>query len=543
MNILLVEDEPPILRELEHYIRKFGEPYEIIATASDGQRAKELIDEYQDRIDYLLTDIQIPMMNGLELVEYVKNHYPAIICSILTGFNDFSYVQKGLRLKIHDYILKPIEEDILRKQLKDVYEHKCLDCAKSEIITGYSGTPSFSDELYLNYRQLLVNIGQFSNRAEQLLDEAAASKDSGKLESKLHQFQNRFSKYWIIRDKNCRTYFILFSFNKKQLRECHAFYYELYEALSRVFPMITVIPSDTRITLDNISNSIQNQSKSIYKNILFAQSSFIPLESRAAKSEDMLALASDKVSSSTLIRCKYRSSDSGLASDKVSSPSLQESAVPVDSIMQLCKLFNSGSREMFHSELYAFINQLKFRSLKQKTLATCLLTLFTECTVPYLHYNSIQQIEPYKIIDDIIMLSGSYESLYTNLVSIFDDILATIVNETGTMKGKSSTFVQVNDYIKKHYADAINTKTIADKFGFTPAYLSKLFREYKEITPSEYISLLRIGKAKELLKNCPALSVREIAAVTGYDDPLYFSKVFKKLVGVTPKTYQTEQDR
>lgn len=517
MNILLVEDEPPILRELEHYIKKFGGPYDIIATASDGQRAKELIDEYQDKIDYLLTDIQIPMINGLELVEYVKNHYPTIICSILTGFNEFAYVQRGLRLKVHDYILKPIEEDTLLKQLKDVYEHKCLDCAKSEIITGYAGTPSFSDELSLNYRQLLVNIGQFSNRTAHLLDETTASKDSGKLENQLRRFQNRFSKYWIIRDKNCHTYFILFSFDKKQLRECDAFYYEFYLSLSRVFSMVTVIPSDTRITLDNISSNIQNQSKSIYRNILFAKSSFIPLESRNTE-------------------------DRNLSLDGVPSCPSQEPSIPVDRIMQLCRLFNSCSREMFHSELYAFLNQLKFCSLKQKTLATCLLTLFTECTVPYLHYNSIQQVEPYKIIDDIIMFSGSYESLYANLVSIFDDILATIANETGNIKGKGNTFVQVNDYIKNHYADAINTKTIADKFGFTPAYLSKLFREYKELTPSEYISLLRINKAKELLKNCPSLSIREIAAATGYDDPLYFSKVFKKLVGVTPKAYQAEQD-
>lgn len=510
MNILLVEDEPPILRELEHYIRKFGEPYQILATASDGKSAKELIDKYQDRIDYLLTDIQIPMMNGLELVEYVKSRYPAIVCSVLTGYNDFSYVQKALRLKILDYILKPIDENVLKSQLKDAYELKCLDYAKSEIITGYSADSSFTGELSLNYRQVLINIGQFSYKSEQSTDENTSSEDFSALEYILKTFQNHFIKYWIIRDKNCRTYFVLFSFNRTQLQKCIPFYYALYEALCKRYPMVTIVSSDARITLDNIKANIQNLSKYVSKRILFAQSSFFQID------------------------------DSEI--DKADSPALKQS-VPIDGIMQLCRQFTNGNRDMFHIELYRFIKQLELHSIRQKTLEIYLLTLFTECTVSFLHYDSVQKIEPYNIVDDIIMLSDSYENLYTNLASIFDDILATIINETRNIKGKSSTFIQINEYIKKHYTDPINTKTIADSFGFTPAYLSKLFREYKTITPSEYITSLRINKAKELLKSSRSLSIKEVAAVIGYDDPLYFGKVFKKLVGITPKTFQLKQGK
>lgn len=512
MNILLVEDEPPILRQLEHYIHKFGEPYHIIATASDGQIARELIDKYQDRIDYLLTDIQIPMMNGLELVEYVRNYYPGIICSVLTGYSDFTYVQKALRLKILDYILKPIEEDVLRNQLKEVYEHKCLDYAKTEIITGYSAVTGFSEELSLNYRQILVNIGQFSHKADQVSDDNTASKDFRILEVTLRAFRTRFIKYWIIRDKNCHSYFILFSFNKKQLTECMSFYYDLYEAAGLHFPMVTVIPSDVRITLDNINRNIQNLSKYANNRILFAQSSFIRL------------------------------GDTKNDSDQRPAPecTAADYTLPVDSIAQLTRLFTNGSRNMFHTELHQFIDRLKTHPVKQKTLRIYLMTLFTECTVPYLHYDSVQQIEPSNMIDDIIMLSASYDSLYANLVSIFDDFFATVINETRNVMGKSDTFLQINDYIKKHYTEDINTRTIADRFGFTPAYLSKLFREYKKITPSEYISKLRIDKAKELLRSNQSLSSKEVAGAAGYDDPLYFSKVFKKLVGKTPKAYQTE---
>ncbi|WFR57297.1 helix-turn-helix domain-containing protein [Anaerocolumna sp. AGMB13025] len=509
MNILLVEDEPPILRELEHYIKKFGEPYHIIATAADGQKAMELIDKYQTKIDYLLTDIQIPMVNGLELVEYVKSRYPSIICSILSGYNDFSYVQKALRLKILDYILKPIEEEVLQNQLKDAYESKCLDYAKSEIITGYTANSSFSQELSLNYRQLLINIGQFSYKSDQYLEEKTANVHFKTLESTLRLFWNQFIKYWIIRDKNCHTYFVLFSFNKKQLENCNTFFRSLYDTLSHKFPMVTVICSEEQITLDTINPSIQKLSKYTDKKILFAKSSFMQMNSIENKTDAQVP----------------------------------EYSVQIDNIMQLSKHFLNGNRNTFHTELKHFIKELELKPVKQKTLGIYLLTLFTECTVPYLHYDSVQKIEPYNIVNDVLMLSVSYESLYANLISIFDDILATIINETGNIKDKSTTFLQINDYIKKHYTDTINTKIIADKFGFTPAYLSKLFREYKKITPSEYISELRINKAKELLTNNSSLSVKEVAAAAGYEDQLYFSKVFKKLVGITPKAYQLGQDK
>lgn len=508
MNILLVEDEPPILRELEHYIKKFGEPYHILATATDGNRAREIIDEYQDKIDFLLTDIQIPIINGLELVEYVRKRYPSIICTVLTGYSDFAYVQKALRLKILDYILKPIEEEILQKQLKDAYEQKCLDSAKSELITGYTAAPASSGELSLNYRQVLINIGQFSNKTDLSHDGTVSSGNAKMLEEILRRFRTRFMKYWMIRAKNCYSYFVLFSFNSRQAGQRYSLYHELYQALTRHFPVITFVSSDTPVILHNINKNMQELSKCIYKNILFAKSSYI------------------------------QAGEEALFQD---TPGQSEGSAATHSIMQLSKLFINGSRDLFLSELFQFLQPLRLHSIRQNTMGVYLLTLLTECTLPYLHHAPIQQMEPYKIIEDILMLSTSYESLYTNLVSIFDDILATIANETGSTRGKSTTFLQINDYIKKHYADAINTKTIADHFGFTPAYLSKLFREYKEITPSEYISRLRISKAKELLHNNSSISVREIAAAIGYDDPLYFSKVFKKLVGVTPKAYQLDQ--
>ena len=93
-------------------------------------------------------------------------------------------------------------------------------------------------------------------------------------------------------------------------------------------------------------------------------------------------------------------------------------------------------------------------------------------------------------------------------------------------------------YIQTHYKDALSTKMLALKFGLVPSYLSKLFQDYKGLTPNHYIQEIRIEKAKELLADCPGMMTKDIALMIGYADPSYFSKVFKKSTGVYPSEYR-----
>ena len=94
-------------------------------------------------------------------------------------------------------------------------------------------------------------------------------------------------------------------------------------------------------------------------------------------------------------------------------------------------------------------------------------------------------------------------------------------------------------YIREHYMDDIDFSVLSNKLGFSSAYLTKIFGKYVHVTPLRYLTNVRINEAKHLLLNTN-LSIREIGEKVGYPDQFYFSKTFRKIVGINPTTFRSQ---
>ncbi len=509
MNILLVEDEPPILRELTHYIHGFGEPYHILGTALDGQHAREIIDERGDEIDFILTDIQIPIMTGLELIAYVRQKHPRILCSILTGFNEFTYAQQALRMQVMDYISKPIDEEELRRLLQKAYEQTCLKSIARTTVRSPGDSDSAAPakdttaDVASEYRILLLNFGQFAYRTEYPCPQLQEKDSLRHLEKLLNTHASLYQKWWMIRDANNHSCFVLFSFSDEQLHQVSRLWQVLYHDLCRDFSMITMVTSSRTVGLATINDSIRQLSQCVSHHILFASSSLLCLE----ETSDPPPLSRER------------------------------HEALLQAIRRLAALLVQCRMDLLRRESDVFFDLLRSSPITQEALYQLLHTLFSECALASFQYSALRDMLYNDVIDDLLLLSGSWEELQESLLSIFEDLCGTIANESSTKNSKTGLLIRVDHYIQEHYMDDINTQSIAKDFGFTPAYLSKLFRDYRKVTPSEYITSLRIGRARDLLAAPNAPSVKEVAAAVGYEDPLYFSKVFKKETGLSPKNY------
>ncbi|MEO0278133.1 MAG: helix-turn-helix domain-containing protein [candidate division WOR-3 bacterium] len=96
----------------------------------------------------------------------------------------------------------------------------------------------------------------------------------------------------------------------------------------------------------------------------------------------------------------------------------------------------------------------------------------------------------------------------------------------------------LQQFMKEHYVEDINLNFLAEQFGYSASYLSKLFAKHVGVSPGRYLIELRMNRAKYLLKNCRDLSVKQIAEAVGYPDPCYFSRMFKKFTGKSPQEFR-----
>lgn len=120
VRVLVVEDEPIILRHVMRKVEKLGAPIRVVGGAESAAQATEMLVEYNP--DVLLTDIEMAGKNGLELIEYAKQLMPNLRVIILSGYSSFEYAQAALRYGVDDYLLKPVGEASLQQVFDRVIE-------------------------------------------------------------------------------------------------------------------------------------------------------------------------------------------------------------------------------------------------------------------------------------------------------------------------------------------------------------------------------------------------------------------------------------
>jgi len=111
INILVVEDEKTVNQSISAFVAELGHPYHLVGSASNGLSAIQLLERHHLHI--VLTDIRMPQMDGLELLERIHARWPEVKVVIISGYNDFKYAQKALKYGATDYLLKPLKKEEL----------------------------------------------------------------------------------------------------------------------------------------------------------------------------------------------------------------------------------------------------------------------------------------------------------------------------------------------------------------------------------------------------------------------------------------------
>ena len=120
-RVLLVDDEENVLEILKSTIQWQELGVELLLTAQDGQHALEIME--QQRIDLLITDIEMPCLDGISLIRQVRTLYPDTRCILLTAYGEFEYAREAISMGVENYLLKPVAKEEVEKTIKKALDN------------------------------------------------------------------------------------------------------------------------------------------------------------------------------------------------------------------------------------------------------------------------------------------------------------------------------------------------------------------------------------------------------------------------------------
>jgi two-component system response regulator YesN len=527
IKILLVDDEKIIRKGLAKIIEKLDGDFEVIGEAGNGLQALELVRQICP--DIVITDIRMPKMDGLQLVQSLEEQYPDIKKIILSGFDDFEYARKAMRFKTSDYLLKPVDEACLHELLK-----KTSETIRNEI------------EQRLAAASLKDQIGQSQPILRQVFLRALVVE--GKYQSLLHDELVQLSAVNDIKFNNQAYYVLLIC--AEHTSDQQGFIVPPAEWLPHLDGLLTnLIRSSSLIEGNNLVvicglpehdadiissifdrlNDAGNQGPDYRFIISSGQVMQEPAELKKSYDSALLALSQHFYQPQTTI----------FHYDAIANPfnASLPSGVTERFNQQLISIFETQNIQKIQPIVCDYmavigkywLNPIEVRRIIDESCASMrsINPRFRQAHEE-VHGDSRRLALELKQITTLDQ-TGSY------LVSFFTTILNQIKKHSGQ---KDKRIIEViKNHIQDHYMEEITLNSLSQIVYISPNYLSEVFKEQTGESIVDYITRLRIIKAKEMLKDIQ-VKVYEVCKLVGYEDPAYFSKVFRKVVGVSPTEYR-----
>ncbi|WP_219835467.1 response regulator [Paenibacillus sp. R14(2021)] len=526
---IIVDDEAVVRVGLKNTIDWREHGFELIGDYANGREAWEAIE--QDKPDLVISDISMPFMDGLELAGLVVESYPYIKIIILTGFDQFDYAQQALRLKVSDFILKPITAREIRQLLDKVRGEMDEERQRREDLSRLQSQLKQSVPLLKErFLERLVAVGlgkaEIDDRfayfglpplAANTVVVAADIDDFGEREllSYEHDVEFlRFAAFDIFEEIAEREQAIVFRTREERMvaiLSLNGSENDLYEAAFRFAEAVRY---------------------HIEKFLKFTVTAGV---GRICHSAEMLPASYKGALSALDYRFLYGKNQVLGILDMEGQPD----AVPPPSWdRKLVSIVKTGSIQEAHDLIGRGIAELK---QSRVPIEACF--LYMQKIVLTL-MNAIQDVVAHDreaSIDSQMMLMDVYS--YKTLDEIegwLKQVVYAVMTEIADNRNHF-TSMQIHravEYIETNYAnDKMSLQDLCRHVLMSTSYFSLVFKQQTGETFIEYLTGVRMAKAKELLQST-SLKSYEIACQVGYSDPNYFSLLFKKRAGVTPKEYR-----
>ncbi|MCC3355888.1 response regulator transcription factor [Bacillus sp. REN16] len=512
-KVLLVDDEKIITEGMSKVINWKSMGTTLMATARNGIEAFNLIE--QEKPDIVVSDIKMPGMNGLQLVEKVHQVYPEIRFVLLTGFSEFDFAKQAMSYGVKHYLLKPCNE----KSIMDAIVELCDDLTQERN----------REEFVCNMKNTLANVMPYAK--EQLLKEFITNHYENR---DLEYYQNLFQ----VDIQSAHVRVVLFQLEGEYEFEQVFAIKNIAEQILTPYIMSCTVGKMVLFLIEDCGVELSLQSKISKIKDTFFQYYF--LDSTVAVSDGGDISHANNLYKEALDCLSYRFylGEGGVITKKDISDhhEISEEQFYYDD-QKFCRLVKAGSGEEVQKELHSFFNRLLYLKQDINITKSYVIQLYNAM----IRLCEVKQMNTYLTSLTSLLEMDTIQQMKSYFENVAKEITLAFYSQN---KNKHSTIInKVIDIIHKHIGNQnLSLHWVSNEMLYMNAdYLGKLFKKETGEKFSHYITKQRIELAIQLIDQESDVKVFEIAEKIGYgDNPQYFSQVFKKHTGYTPSEYKRE---
>lgn len=486
-TVLIVEDEKMIRQGIKTMIMRSGVPVEVIIECSNGENALEVIRE--QHVDVMFTDIRMPKMNGIELVQKMQSceHVPLTVA--ISGYDDFSYAVEMLRNGVREYILKPIEREKIVEVLTKL-DHE-LESKKERVET-------YQKIGYQQMKHLMLN------------DEVT--------EEELLTIEKQYNDHFYRQEyrlccQNCRK--------RTGLSE------ENYILLEKITDSdIFIVPEDTMELL--LKNELQHGYVGVsaghqgIRELRKAYLEAVAMRKRAFVRNRPVAVY-------------------GEGEDRIPEGLLADAAKLTEEAARLSRVQLLGTEHTDELEKCwkQFFFEVKNGRIKETEFESCMKDFFAEVEKTYRNIigNDNTLFYECKAIWKESCIDTYEEKLMDFVMQLHEKINSQFDVNKNSQKMKLAV-----EYIEQNYASDLNMAVVSNYISMNYSLFSYSFKQYTGSNFVNFLKDIRMREAKKLLVETDK-KIIEISQEVGYDNEKHFMKIFKATCGVSPTEYRKNMSR
>lgn len=527
-TVLIVDDEPVIRRGVAKMIDWSSFGFTKVLLAEDGMEALSFCRE--QKIDLVLTDIVMPFMDGLELSRILGEEYPNIQIVVLTGHEEFEYAKQSVNLGVKNYILKPVGANTLYEKMQQICKQLRMETTQKQYIAKmksqlYQSMPALREKfLYLLVCAQSITERDIDGRIKALEIPLIG-----------HEFLVAIVELDLFEIDNMDIELYIFT-AKNVIQECVGGGHCIFDDNHRINIVF------------NLDYYEEEGHEIVYKTVQVIQKAIVAtlkVNNTCALGtlvNNLINLHESWQEANTALDCKYTLGINRVYD--ISDLDYIDSSFyyPSEEIQNLVSSIKFLSIEEIKKNVNKVSSALSGRpNMSSSNLRMVFIEILT---------NLLKELSGIREVASEVWQEGF--SLYNHLDQITSiqqmnhtllEFSKKVSEELRSSQQNSGEIIiqKAKEYMMQHYQDEnLTLSGMAGVVGVSTGYLSALFKKESGVNFIEYLTEIRIARAKELLRRTDKKTY-EIAYEIGYSNPHYFSISFKKSTGMPPSQYRNKE--